>query len=64
MEFAEVMVPIQDVLKSDGGYLIRPYVPLRSQRDGFMWQKYNRRGLWRPFMNSGSTKFTKSMTGP
>lgn len=63
MELNGVMVPLQDVLEPSRGYIIRPFVGLRSQRDGFMWKKGDRRGFWREFMDSETGKFTLLTTG-
>lgn len=55
-------IPIQEVLRSEKGYLIRPFVKLQSQRKEFVWGK-NNPGTWRQFLNSKIKKFPYSVTG-
>lgn len=53
---------LQDVLPSPEGYLIRPYVELDGQREGYMWTERGK-GLWRALLDSNKKHFTFDNTG-
>jgi hypothetical protein len=53
---------LHDVLPSDDGYLIRPYVELKAKRNGYSWKK-GFFGNWRGFMDCNVTHFNYDITG-
>lgn len=49
-------------LQSENGFLIRPFVRLIGQRDGYRWNA-TWKGLWLDFLNSNRKKFGCDETG-
>lgn len=55
-------IPLSEVLPSNSGYLIRPYVDLCGQTKGYLWGK-GKHGLWRQFLSSHIKNYTLGITG-
>lgn len=53
---------IQFIIPSSNGYLLRPYVKLKGQKNGYCLSK-NSKGLWRKFLNCQKKNFTLKNTG-
>lgn len=53
---------MEQILKSETGFLIRPFVRLTGQRDGYKWQR-NSNGLWIGFLRSNQKKYGPQITG-
>lgn len=55
-------IPIQKALPSRFGYLLRPYIHLHGQVNGYQWEQ-GRRGLWREFLLTQCKNYTLQCTG-
>lgn len=53
---------LSNVMPSPKGYLLRPFVELSGQRDGYMWFK-GFKGTWRSFLTTYKKAFTLENTG-
>lgn len=53
---------LKDVMPTEAGYLIRPYLKLRGQKNGYKW-KPNCNGHWGLFMENLIKDYTISITG-
>lgn len=62
MEKKGVKDHLKNILPSPKGYIIRPYVNLEGQRDGYRWIK-GQRGYWRSFLTHLKKKYTLADTG-
>lgn len=62
MEPTKCTIPLQEIFNSTEEFLIRPFVYLKGQRNGY---KFNgiRNNRWRAFMNANVKKFNKDHTG-
>lgn len=54
---------LEEVIKSDSGYVLRPFVELRGRKDGFKWKKGEQKGFWREFMDSETKNSTAAVAG-
>lgn len=62
MEQIQMNTPLQDVLDSSEGFIIRPFVNLKGQRKGYQFDKKTK-GRWTLFMDAGVKNFTNEITG-
>jgi hypothetical protein len=53
---------MNQLIKSEKGFLIRPFVPLTGQRNGYRWN-FEVKGLWLDFMHANRKKFGTDVTG-
>lgn len=57
-------IPLEKVICSSKGFLIRPYVKLQGLTKGLFWKVGIRdRGYWRDFMDTKTKYFTLNSTG-
>lgn len=62
MDQFRIKIPINEVLDSSEGYLIRPFVMLNGQRHGYQWSK-GEKGNFRMFLNTRAKHFPTEITG-
>lgn len=55
-------VHLYKAIPSTSGYMIRPFVELCGQRNGYQWED-RQKGFWREFLDSHIKNFTLEITG-
>lgn len=53
---------LSEELSSKAGYLIRPYIQMNGQKNGYYWAN-SKRGFWRTFISMNKVNFTFKETG-